>query len=182
MRACALALTLLAVACSGSHSSTPTTTRPLDPFATAGPRSSTSTTASNAAGATPPTPSVLSVGQCFDTDQFAPGSAIDLNSARVVDCGKPHQHEVYAVATDPSGPGAPYPGDEEFTAFADDNCLAAFMPYTGLDYLTSRFDIANARPDADAWNRGARQVICALHDVDFSELVGSVRAAPPPSN
>jgi hypothetical protein len=122
------------------------------------------------------------VGQCFDTAQFTPGSALDLSSVRVIDCNEPHQHEVYAVATDPSGPAASYPGDDEFAAFADDECLAAFTPYTGLDYLSSRYDIANARPDANAWKRGERNVICALHDADFSELVGSVRAAPPPSS
>ena len=71
-----------------------------------------------------------------------------------------------------------YPGDAALAAFADDRCLAAFTPYTGLDYRASHFDIANARPDETTWNSGERHVICALHDADFGELVGSARAAP----
>ena len=114
----------------------------------------------------------------FDTDQFTPGSAIDLASARVVDCNGPHQHEVFAVEVDLSRPGTRYPGDAALAAFADDRCLAAFTPYTGLDYRASHFDIANARPDETTWNSGERHVICALHDADFGELVGSARAAP----
>jgi hypothetical protein len=119
---------------------------------------------------------VVDVGQCFDTDQFQAGSAIDLSSARVVDCAQPHQQEVYAIASQPAGVGAPYPGDDTLEAFADDSCLAAFTAYTGLDYRSSHFDIANARPDKAAWDRGDRRVTCALHDADFSELTGSAKA------
>jgi hypothetical protein len=183
-RAIAVELILLAVcftACTGSHGQTSPTTRPLDPFATAGPSSS----ASSANGPAPSSsgqasaPPALDVGQCFDTDQFVPGSAIDLSSARIVDCSAPHQQEAYAIAQQPADPGAPYPGDDVLAAFADDSCLAAFTGYTGLDYRTSHYDIANARPDAAAWGRGERRVVCALHDVDFAELTGSAHAAPP---
>ena len=95
-----------------------------------------------------------------------------------MDCGGPHQQEVYAITEQPTGLGAPYPGDGVLAAFADDSCLAAFTGYTGLDYRSSRYDIANARPDQPAWDRGERRVICALHDADFAELTGSARAAP----
>jgi Septum formation len=182
-RAIAVALMSLAVcfaACSGSHGETSRTTRPLDPFATAGPSSgaaSASATTPSSSGQAPAPPAVA-VGQCFDTDQFVPGSAIDLSSARIVDCSAPHQQEVYAIAQQPADPGAPYPGDEVLAAFADDSCLAAFTGYTGLDYQSSHYDIANARPDAAAWGRGERRVICALHDADFAELTGSAHAAP----
>jgi hypothetical protein len=176
-----LALVGLA-ACTGSHGKATgsASSGPLDPFATTGPGPSSpgpSPGPSSAPSAPPTTTSPsLSVGQCFDTDSFTPGSTLDLSSARVVDCAQPHQQEVYAVAVEPSGGGAPYPGDATFAAFADDNCLAAFQPYTGVDYTTSHYDIANARPDAAAWDRGDRTVICALHDVDFAELTGSARA------
>ena len=124
-----------------------------------------------------PSAPAIDVGQCFDTDSFAPGSAIDLSSARVVDCAGPHQQEVYAITVQPGDAGAPYPGDDVLTAFADDSCLAAFTPYTGLDYRASHYDIANARPDRAAWDGGERRVICALHDADFAELVGSAKPA-----
>jgi len=179
-RAIAVALILVAVcvaACSGSQSQTAPTTQPLDPFATAGPSTSAAGAPAQPASGQAPAPTAIDVGQCFDTDRFVPGSAIDMSSAHVVDCAAPHQQEVYAIAQQPADPGAPYPGDEVLAAFADDSCLAAFAGYTGLDYQSSHYDIANARPDAAAWGRGERRVICALHDVDFAELTRSARAA-----
>ncbi|HEY2811985.1 MAG TPA: septum formation family protein [Acidimicrobiales bacterium] len=175
-----VAIALLA-ACSGLSKPAAPTTQPLDPFATTGPPGRASTDASGESGSaassnTPPPAPALGVGQCFDTDQFTPGATIDLSSVHVVDCAQPHQHEVFALEVEPSGPGAPYPGDDALGAFADDRCLSAFTDYTGVDYQSSHYDIANARPDADAWGRGARSVICALHDDDFAEMVGSVRA------
>jgi hypothetical protein len=180
MRPRLILLGLVLAACSGSHDQT-ATTQPLDPFATKAPSSALSEAADPAAATAPstrPTPPPIDVGQCFDTDQFAAGAAIDLSSARVVDCASPHQQEVYAVVAQTTDPAAAYPGDDMLAAFAEDNCLAAFSGYTGLDYRTSHYDIANARPDEAAWERGERRVICALHDVDFAELTGSAKAAP----
>jgi hypothetical protein len=156
-------------ACSGSHDRGAPTTQPLDPFATKSPSTSQ-------APPPPPVPPAVDVGQCFDTDQFAAGIAIDLSSARVVDCANPHQQEAYAIVDQPADPGAQYPGDDVLAAFADDRCLAAFTPYTGVDYRASHYDIANAHPDEAAWDRGERRVICALHDADFAELTGSAKA------
>ncbi len=190
MRAAVLIVPALLVlgACSGSHGNAAgsTASKPLDPFATTAsgvstvPSSSGPSSSGQSSSAVPATTAraapALAVGQCFDTDSFTPDSTLDLSSARVVDCAQPHQQEVYAVAVEPSDPGAPYPGDATFAAFADDSCLAAFQPYTGIDYQTSRYDIANARPDATAWNHGDRTVVCALHDADFAELTGSAGA------
>ncbi len=124
-------------ACSGSHDQSATTTQPIDPFATKGPSTSQVPV---------PAPPIVDVGQCFDTDHFAAGTAIDLSSVRVVDCAGPHQHEVYAIVDQSADPGAPYPGDDVLAAFADDRCLAAFTPYTGIDYRASHYDIAKRAP------------------------------------
>jgi hypothetical protein len=176
MRSGIIAVGLMLAACSGSHDKGATPTQPFDPFATKGP--STSQAAAPPVTPTLPAPPPVDVGQCFDTDHFAAGTAIDLSSARVVDCAGPHQHEVYAIVGQTAGPGAPYPGDVVLAAFADDRCLAAFTPYTGVDYRASQYDIANARPDQAAWDRGERRVICALHDADFAELTGSAKSTP----
>jgi Septum formation len=175
MRVGIVVLGLMLAACSGSHDQGSPPARSLDPFATKGPPA-TQGVASPPSGPPVQSSPVVAVGQCFDTDQFQAGSAIDLTSARVVDCAQPHQQEVYAIAAQPAGPSAPYPGDDGLAAFADDSCLAAFTGYTGLDYRSSHYDIANARPDKAAWDRGERRVICALHDADFAELTGSAKA------
>jgi len=170
-RARVILMGLVLAACSGSTSRSATTTQPLDPFATAGTSASTSSNVTVAPSVLP-----IDVGQCFDTDQFAAGAAIDLSAARVVDCNSPHQQEAYAVVSQTADPAAAYPGDDSLAAFADDQCLAAFSGYTGLDFRMSHYDIANARPDQAAWERGERRVVCALHDVDFAELTGSAKA------
>ncbi len=108
-------------------SQTATTTQPLDPFATTGPSSVASVAParrrrrrrrSTSDSASTPTAS-------------PPGAAIDLSSARVVDCAGPHQQEVYAIVAQPGDAGAPYPGDDVLAAFADDSCLAAFTAVHG---------------------------------------------------
>jgi hypothetical protein len=190
MRVGIIVMALMLGACSASHDQGSPPARSLDPFATKGPSatraaapssSSSSAVASLPQASSPASqaaspPPVVGVGQCFDTDQFAAGSAIDLSSVRIVDCAQPHQQEVYAIAEQPADPGAPYPGDDVLGAFAEDSCLMAFTNYTGLDYRSSHYDIANARPDKAAWDRGERTIICALHDVDFAELTGSAKA------
>jgi hypothetical protein len=116
------------------------------------------------------------VGDCFDTDQFTPGTSIELRRVHLVACTEAHQHEVYAVEHDPASPGAPFPGDEAVSAFADDRCLAAFEPAVGIGYRQSSLDFAVITPDAGAWKRGERVIVCAVHDTNFAELSGSVRA------
>ncbi|MEY2450171.1 MAG: hypothetical protein QOH79_3647 [Acidimicrobiaceae bacterium] len=122
-------------------------------------------------------PTALAVGDCFNSDQFAPGLSIDRRGVHVIACTDPHQHEVYAVERDPDPAGAPFPGDASMRAFADDVCLAAFEPAIGAGYVQSALDYATITPDATSWKDGDRSVICAVHDVDFAELLGSRLAA-----
>jgi hypothetical protein len=138
-----------------------------DPFATA---------ASSTAPRPSTPPAALNVGDCFDTGNFTPGASIARGDIFPVPCPEPHQHEVYAIANHPDGANAPYPGDAAMTAFADDRCLAAFAPALGVDYRQSTQDFATIVPDAPAWQRGERAVICAAHDANFNELTGSLTA------
>jgi hypothetical protein len=183
VRAAFLVLALVLAACSGGHGGASATTHPLDPFATGAPFASgaaatagSSSESAPSSSAAAPNAAALAVGQCFNTTAFVPGSEIDVSTAQIVDCAGPHQHEVYAVVVEPDPPGASYPGDEPMDELASDQCLAAFTPYTGVDYQASSYDIANARPDRASWSRGDRNVICALHDADFGELTGSAKA------
>lgn len=148
-----------------------------DPFApastSAAPSSSTGSSLSIASGTTNPTG--LAVGQCFDSDGFSLSAPLDLSTARVVPCDGPHQQEVFAVIVEPDPPGAPYPGEAVMTSFAGDACLAAFSPYTGLDYEASSLDIAEAEPTQTSWDAGDRATVCALHAADFEPLQSSAR-------
>ena len=160
-----IVLALMLAACSGSHDQSATTTQPLDPFATTGPVDIPSRRV--------PAPARRSMSDSASTPTISRRAPRSICRQCVSSTAPdPHQHEVYAIVDQSADPGAPYPGDDVLAAFADDRCLAAFTPYTGIDYRTSHYDIANARPDKAAWDRGERRVICALHDVDFAELNG----------
>jgi hypothetical protein len=162
----AVGVVLAVNACSDSKAPPSARSSTFNPFATSG---------SSAGPGQPAPPARLEVGDCFNTDQFAPGTSIDLGSVHLVACTDPHQHEVYAVARDPERAGAPYPGDDAIAAFADDQCLAAFTPALGVDYRKSTLDFAVVKPDAASWKRDERSVVCAVHDTSFVELTGSVR-------
>jgi hypothetical protein len=169
MKAHALALAALAAlltlgGCSDSKPPAGAGSTAFNPFAT---------DASSGATTPAPPPASLAVGDCFNTDQFAPGRSIDRGGVHVVPCSDPHQHEVYAIEGDPDPTGSPFPGDLVMSAFADDACLAAFESALGVGYRQSSLDFATIKPDATSWKAGDRAVICVLHDADFADLTGS---------
>jgi hypothetical protein len=169
MRARSFALAILATllpfsACSDSKPPAGAGSSAFNPFAT---------DASSGATRPAPPPATLAVGDCFDTDQFAPGRSIDPHGLHLVACADPHQHQVYAIEGDADPTGAPFPGDLAMEAFADDACLADFESALGVSYRTSSMDFATIKPDATSWKAGDRAVICAVHDADFAELTGS---------
>ena len=169
MRRCTLPSVVLATllalsACSDSKAPPSARASAFDPFAT---------NASSAVAGPAARPSALSVGDCFDSDQFAPGLAIDPRGVHLVACSDPHQHEVYAIEPDTDPAGTPFPGDASLNAYANDACLADFEPALGIDYRQSTLDFAIITPDATSWNDGDRSVICVVHDTDFAELTGS---------
>jgi hypothetical protein len=159
-----LAMVLASSACSDSSPPPGAGTSAFNPF---GNEASSGAPGVEAVAAT------LAVGDCFDTDQFVPGEAIDRRGLHLVACTDPHQHEVYAIQPSSAATNAPFPGDEAMTALADDLCLEAFAPALGVDYRQSSLDFATIKPDATSWRQGDRSVICAVHDLDFAPLSGS---------
>jgi hypothetical protein len=155
-------------ACSDSKAPPSARSSAFNPFATA---------SSSGEPGPPAPPATLAVGDCFNTDRFAPGTSIDLQSVHLVACTDAHHHEVYAVARHPARAGTPYPGDDAMAAFADDQCLAAYASALGVDYRKSTLDFAVVKPDTASWKQGERSVVCTVHDTNFAELTGSVRAA-----
>lgn len=163
-----LALTSALAACSDSKPPAADTASAFNPFLSG---------ASSAAPSTATPPGTLAVGDCFNSDQFAPGTSIDPAGVHAVACSDPHQHQVYAIELDPVPDGATFPGDALMAEFADDVCLQDFGPALGVDYRASTLDFGSIRPNAMTWAAGDRLVICAVHDADFAELNGSQLAS-----
>lgn len=164
-----LAAALICAACAGgdepeseaaSGSAAPTST-PVEETA--------EPTASAADGGTATSVFDLEVGDCYDL-----ASETEVEEVDVVDCAEPHTYEVYAVALHPAGPGEEYPGDDEISSFADDECLGdAFYDYVGIDYQDSELFAFALQPTAETWDVGDREVVCAAFLQD-GLLEGSV--------
>jgi hypothetical protein len=112
----------------------------------------------------------LRVGQCFDDPDL---EADEVTDVTIIECGEPHDNEVYAVF---DAPGSEYPGSEELLAVANAGCLARFTSFVGVTFDLSDLDATFLAPTEQSWNaRDDREVICYLFDDDGAELEGSMR-------
>ena len=112
----------------------------------------------------------LDIGTCFDD----PESFDEVTDVPVVECGEPHDNEVFTTF---DIPGDEYPGDDAVNNAAENGCLAGFEPYVGLDYASSVYDIGWFTPTQDSWDTGDREVICFVYEVTFAKITGSVQGS-----
>ncbi|UYN83421.1 MAG: septum formation family protein [Microcella sp.] len=111
----------------------------------------------------------LEVGMCLNDENLDE----TVSTIPLVDCDQPHDSEVYAIVTLPSGP---YPGDDEVNVLADEACLDAFEPYVGTSYQRSLYYYAYYWPDKRNYAYGNRDVICVLFDPE-GPIVGTLRGS-----
>lgn len=110
------------------------------------------------AGCAAPEPQELEVGDCLLVAQV--GERAD--DVPVVDCGEPHEAEVYAVV-EPAALAALSAYDAEAViAVAEEECVALFEGYVGEPYRTSALDVFYTYPLEDRWDLGEREVVCAV--------------------
>jgi hypothetical protein len=120
----------------------------------------------------------LPVGTCFN-DEVEPGEATagdEISSVPTVDCSEPHDNEVFALIdyteTDV------YPGEAAINEIGTELCIEQFDEYVGIPYLDSELEVFVITPTDASWNDdGDREIICALYNLDFSELSGSMEGA-----
>lgn len=114
----------------------------------------------------------IAVGDCFND---LPASE-QVTSVGVLDCGAPHDYEVYSEATVTDAEA--FPGDEAVGAEADAACLAAFETFVGIPWDSSALDFSYVVPTAESWDTGDRLVSCLVFDPEVQttgSLAGSVR-------
>lgn len=104
-------------------------------------------------------PAALSVGVCLGPI----GQAAMLEGAPVIDCGEPHESEVYASFQLEDGE---YPGGQAVAAEAERLCLEAFEEFVGIAYGDSELLITTMTPIEEAWERqDDREALCLVNDV-----------------
>jgi Septum formation len=115
----------------------------------------------------------LRIGDCFNDSGH---STPEVGEITRVDCGSPHDAEVFGLPTLPGEPGAPYPGDDVTDELSDELCLREFASYVGIDYQDSKWEFAYIPPDEVFWNKyDDRLVVCSLNDPSFNKIEGSKR-------
>lgn len=111
----------------------------------------------------------LEVGDCFQD----PGAGVEeIADVKTIDCGEPHDLEVYASFDLDDGD---FPGASAVDELAGTGCLLRFADYVGRDYATSSLDFGVLFPTSDSWGSGDRTVKCALVDIDGRPLTGSMK-------
>jgi Septum formation len=111
----------------------------------------------------------LEIGDCFDD----PTESGEVSEVPIVDCAQPHDNEVYdAFDYD----GDTFPGDDEMSATADQECQASFEEFVGIGYFDSELYATHLVPTQESWDNGDREIICVLYEPN-EKLTGSMEGA-----
>ena len=114
----------------------------------------------------------LDPGTCFDLLEEPTADA----RVRGMLCDRPHEHEVFAVATYGTQLGTAYPGDDESAEFARLTCQGdAFTTYVGRPYGESRYAVNWVTASPPDWEPDSRAVTCFLSDPEGAPLERSAR-------
>ena len=113
----------------------------------------------------------LRLGDCFNDSGHG---TTEVGEITRVDCGSPHDAEVFGLPTLPGDPGAPYPGDAEIGSLSDARCLGEFATYVGIDFQDSVWEYGYYLPTEETWRKyDDRLVICTLNDASYNKIEGS---------
>ena len=152
----------------------PTTTTVLDETTTteATTTTSSSTTTTEAPG---PSEMLVDVDDLEVEDCLIPATdEVMVAQVEIVDCEQPHAMEVFAqFELDREalpGSGDDYPGGNELTWYAQDECQDRFDAYTGHSYWTSPYDLRVLTPSFSTWDAGDRVITCLIVGRDGAPL------------
>jgi hypothetical protein len=103
----------------------------------------------------------LDTGDCILSLSVGEVSSIDL-----VDCGQPHDAEVFGTVELEDPEDAPYPGNEEIVTRVNDLCTDLFDDYVGVPPDESELTIDGIYPVEESWRFGDREGVCYAYDND----------------
>ena len=108
----------------------------------------------------------LKAGDCMNDY----GDEAEIATVPTVDCAKPHDYEIYSVATID---GDEYPGATDVDTQADTLCLGEFESFVGLSFDESIYYYSYLSPSEESWASGDREVICTIaqFDEDTQEII-----------
>jgi hypothetical protein len=115
----------------------------------------------------------LKVGDCFSLDRH-----VSIEQIAAIPCQLPHDIEVFAILSDPSLPGAAYPGLDALHAALRKRCEALYPGYVGVPFdRNAPAQIRTFVPEESYWVLDIRWLGCGLSDPSGRQLVGSLRTS-----
>jgi Domain of unknown function (DUF4190)/Septum formation len=118
----------------------------------------------------------LKPGDCFNKGTGSSGLS---SLVTTVSCSKPHQEEAVGVFDYQAGGSEAWPGPAVIGLVAGPQCRRVAASYIG--HPDSTLGPTYWYPTAQAWDRGIRKVVCAVHNRDGSNRIGSVHDTLGPS-
>jgi hypothetical protein len=120
----------------------------------------------------------LAIGQCFDE---LPEPRQQPYAVLVIPCEELHTYEVfdqkkYTAAGKTVVAGTAYPGDLVISNDADDQCIAGFQAFIGVEWAASHYEEHSWWPTQESWTaKNDRNIICAVTRVGGVHTKGSAR-------
>jgi len=113
----------------------------------------------------------LRIGDCFNLKDE---TADTIGEVDAMPCGQAHRYELYHEANMSEGD---YPAEAQLAAYAEQECVGAFLSYVGNIYENSTLEVLYFTPTSDAWRSGDRSVQCAAYDPANASITGSLKGA-----
>ena len=102
----------------------------------------------------------LAVGDCWND---VPDDGVATDTVSEVPCNEPHEGEVYAVFD--LDMGDDWPGQDQVSAGAEDQCIQKFDGFVGIAYESSALSLFYFSPTEDSWTElGDRGAVCVVLD------------------
>ena len=117
----------------------------------------------------------LAVGDCVN---WPPDDAETFETLERLDCGLPHDAEVFALVDHPAASDADYPGNDSVAEWGVQACYEQWTPYVGRTYEdVPDLDYTFFTPTELGWAKyDDRAIQCLIFNIDETTLLSSVRA------
>jgi hypothetical protein len=113
----------------------------------------------------------VSSGQCL---LVAEGLGAQVGDLPVIDCTKPHSHEIFATVIDKTD--QVYPGMATLEQLAETKCYGEFEGYVGISPFDSSLFVTWIVPSLGSWNdKSDRSILCVLGRKDGGQLDKSAK-------
>jgi len=117
----------------------------------------------------------IQVGDCYNDEAAAQitEEREEVTGVAGLPCAEPHDNEVFAVFNTSL---TEFPGTDEMSSLAFEECLGRFDNFVGAKYEDSQLDITVMYPTSESWKQLTdREIVCALYNLDLAKLEGGMR-------